>query len=209
MTQKLVILDDEWGGKSKNESKRIKELTSKESFSLREPYGRANVTLKRLAVLAGTCNELEVLNDPTGNRRILPIEVKSISHSAYNSIDKEALWAEAVSYYKSGAPWRLSKEFIEELKQKTQNYQMASVENELISKYYAVPTPNSTTLFLTTTDIKSYIEEQSGQRTNINKIGAEMRSLGFKRKAKKVNGMTKRGYEVIFAADVNSEPPVF
>ena len=33
MTQKLLIMDDEMGGKSKKEVKRLKELTSKQTYS--------------------------------------------------------------------------------------------------------------------------------------------------------------------------------
>ena len=39
MTQKILIMDDELGGKSKMEAKKLKELTSKQYFTLREPYG--------------------------------------------------------------------------------------------------------------------------------------------------------------------------
>jgi hypothetical protein len=58
LTKKLIIMDDEFGGKSKLEAKRFKELTSKASFSIRLPYGRTHRDLKRLAVLAGTTNDL-------------------------------------------------------------------------------------------------------------------------------------------------------
>src|SRR5690606_8591490 len=85
MTQKLIIMDDEMGGKSKKESKHLKELTSKQVFTLREPYGRMNVDLQRLAVLCGTTNDLEILND-LHNRRQIPIEVYGIDHEAYNAI---------------------------------------------------------------------------------------------------------------------------
>jgi predicted P-loop ATPase len=65
LTKKLIIMDDEFGGKSKLESKRFKELTSKASFSIRLPYGRTHRDLKRLAVLAGTTNDLGLISDPT------------------------------------------------------------------------------------------------------------------------------------------------
>ena len=75
MTQKLIVMNDEMGGKSKQDEKRFKELTSKAIFSLRAPYARNNEDFKRLAVLCGTSNDKEVINDPTGNTRILPVEV--------------------------------------------------------------------------------------------------------------------------------------
>ena len=75
MTKKWIILDDEYGGKSKREEKRLKEITSKAWINIREPYGRVSVDLRRLSVFCGTSNESQILNDPTGNRRILPIHI--------------------------------------------------------------------------------------------------------------------------------------
>ena len=71
MTQKILIVDDEFGGKSKQEEKRFKEITSKQIFNLREPYGRVNVDLNRLATLGGSTNDTGILNDPTGNRTFI------------------------------------------------------------------------------------------------------------------------------------------
>ena len=45
MCGKLIINDDEYGGKSKREEKRMKELTSKEFINVREPYGRVSTDL--------------------------------------------------------------------------------------------------------------------------------------------------------------------
>ena len=92
MCQKLIVMDDEMGGKSKQDEKRFKELTSKQVFSLRAPYARANEDFNRLALLCGTSNDPQIVNDPTGNTRILPIEVDFINHSEYNEIDKEELF---------------------------------------------------------------------------------------------------------------------
>ena len=46
MTKKLIILDDEYGGKSKREEKKLKEITAKEFINVREPYGRVSVDLR-------------------------------------------------------------------------------------------------------------------------------------------------------------------
>ena len=94
MCNKLILMDDEMGGKSKVDEKRFKELTSKSIFSLRAPYGRYNEDHKRLALLCGTSNDPEVINDPTGNTRILPINIISMDHEAYNAIDKDELLME-------------------------------------------------------------------------------------------------------------------
>lgn len=45
MTKKLIILDDEFGGKSKQDAKRLKELSSKQWFNLRRRiFGRTSET---------------------------------------------------------------------------------------------------------------------------------------------------------------------
>src|SRR5690606_4371623 len=109
MTKKLIILDDEFGGKSKREEKKLKEITSKQWINVREPYGRVSVDLRRLAMFCGTTNDVQILNDPTGNRRILPVHVKDIDHKTYNKCDKDELFQELYSLYKSGYDYTILK----------------------------------------------------------------------------------------------------
>lgn len=199
MTQKLLIMDDEMGGKSKADSKKLKDLTSKQVFTLREPYGRSNVDLERLAVLCGTTNDLEVLNDPTGNRRFLPSEIISIDHSRYNAVDKIDLLMEAYNLYKGGFDWRLSKEDIERLNANTTQFEEHTLETGLIEKYLLLPSsyPDAIAADMTATDIKVLIETKSGQRVNLRKLGQELHRYGFEQVAIKHNGKTKRVYKVV------------
>jgi predicted P-loop ATPase len=201
MTQKLIILDDEMGGKSKKEAKRLKELTSKQVFSLREPYGRNNVDLTRLAALAGTSNDDEILNDPTGNRRIIPINVLGIDQDAYNRIDKIDVLLEAYHLYKAGFEWQLTRRDVDILAQNTSGFKEVSPEFELVSKFFAVPErqePGGLGVeFLSTTEIKAIIENSSRQHLNTNKLGQEMQRMGWDRKAVKRSGQVVRGYYII------------
>jgi len=177
MTQKLIIMDDEMGGKSKAESKRLKELTSKQTFTLREPYGRVNVDLDRLAVLCGTTNDIEILNDPTGNRRLLPFEVTSIDYKKYNSVDKTDLLMEAYHYWKEGVSWELTSSDVKLLESITGEFQESSMERELVSKHFE----HALVGIMTTTDIKNYLETHSVQKLSIRKLGLELRRSGFER----------------------------
>jgi predicted P-loop ATPase len=201
MTQKLIIMDDEMGGKSKKESKRLKELTSKQVFSLREPYGRNNVDLVRLACLAGTSNDDELLNDPTGNRRIIPINVLGINHAAYNAIDKVDVLIEAYNLYKAGFDWQLTKRDIEILAQNTAGFKEISAEFELVNQFFSLPErqePGGLGVeFLSTTQIKAIIENATRQHLTTNKLGQEMQRMGWERKLVKRNGQPVRGYYVI------------
>src|SRR6478736_1306461 len=135
MCQKLIVMDDEMGGKSKQDEKRFKELTSKSVFSLRAPYARHNEDFKRLALLCGTSNDPQLINDPTGNTRILPIEVLSIDHELFNSIDKDELFMEIYRAYESNEEWQLTKEELGKLNEVGRDFEQTPFERELILKF--------------------------------------------------------------------------
>jgi predicted P-loop ATPase len=198
LTKKLIIMDDEFGGKSKFEAKRFKELTSKASFSIRLPYGRTHRDLKRLAVLAGTTNDLGLISDPTGNRRILPINVLAIDHARYNSIDKTALFMAFYDLYQSGFNWHLSSEDILQLNENSSEFNAINFEAELINQYFRVPQNGDYSDYLTNTELKIYLEVNSQQRIfDTRKLGMEMKNLGFEQVRRKVNGSTMRCYAVV------------
>jgi hypothetical protein len=176
MTQKLVICDDEMGGKSKKENKLLKELTSKEVFSLREPYGRNNVDLVRLAALCGTSNDNELLNDPTGNRRIIPMHVYSIDFDVYNAIDKIELFMEAYHLWKTGYAYQLTDKEIEYLGQDKVSFEVTCMEKELIQKYFEVGEEEH----MSASEIKIYLDNKTNQKLILDKVGKELKSLGFK-----------------------------
>lgn len=208
MTQKWMIMDDEMGGKSKKESTRLKELTSKHTFSLREPYGRNNVDLRRLAVLCGTTNDDQILSDPTGNRRTIPIIVDDIDKDIYNSVDKTALIMEAYHLYRSGFEWRvISNEDIAYLRQDEEMFEVTESESELISKYYEVPGANVPYVLMTSTDIKVEIEKDTQQRLSISRLGKYMKKLGFEQKSIRHNGSTSVGrYYLVVKKDRGQQP---
>lgn len=189
-------MDDEMGGKSKAESKLLKDITSKQVFNLREPYGRGNVSLSRIAVLCGTTNDLNLLNDPTGNRRLIPIEVLGIDQVAYNAIDKTDVLLEAHKLFKEGYNWELSNEDIAYLRDNTTKMEAYSIEYELIQRYLQLPENSLLGVEMSGTEVKVYIENKSNQRININRLGQELKSIGFEQSMKRVNGKFKRTYRV-------------
>lgn len=180
MTQKLIIMDDEMSGKSKREIDRLKELTSKQYFSLREPYGRSNVDLLRIAVLCGTSNFEEVLSDPTGNRRIIPVTAWNINKELYNTIDKKELMKEAYELFNAGFDWRIiSKQDIDYLNINDNRYEIISLEGQLIEKYF-MPSEHE---YMTASEIKVDLEFLTNQRLILDRLGKQMKKLGFSQKS--------------------------
>jgi predicted P-loop ATPase len=208
MCQKLIIMDDEMGGKSKKEKTRLKELTSKQTFTLREPYGRMNVDLDRLAVLCGTTNDLKILNDPTGNRRLIPIQINSIDHKRYNAVDKKLLFIEAYNLWQSGFEWQLTSEDVKRMDVQNEKFEDHPLEYELIIKYFELPNQYNY-IELTATEIKIHIENQSNQKIqSVNMLGRQLKKIGFECTIKKINNSVHQVYKVAEKSKTPySEPP--
>jgi hypothetical protein len=198
MCQKLVVMDDEMGGKSKADEKRLKELTSKQIFSLRAPYAKHNEDFKRLAILCGTSNETDIISDPTGNTRILPINVISINHDAYNSIDKDELFMEAVRAYESGERFEMTKDELIDLDSVSKEFETTPYERELLLQYLMPPEGIFNREWMSTTEIKNYIEQQSSKQQirNLKKLGIELRKLFGEAKSIRINGFPVKKYAV-------------
>lgn len=197
MTKKLIIMDDEMGGKSKAEDKKLKEMTSKQTFSIRAPYGRVSEDLQRLAMLCGTTNDKEVLSDPTGNRRILPVNVLSIDHKKYNEINKDLLFFEAWLEYEQGYNYQLTNDDIELLKAGSKDFKRSSPEEELIMKYFAVPGDYDQITDMTNSEILMELQSKGNIRLSQTKLGLVLKSMGFVQEHKPWGNTTKRVYRVV------------
>ncbi len=202
MCQKLILMDDEMGGKSKDDEKRFKELTSKAVFSLRAPYARSNEDFKRLAILCGTSNSKDIINDRTGNTRFLPVNVISINHGLYNSVNKDELFMEIYHLYEEGFDWRFTSKDFEILSEISQDFENINYERELILKFFRAPNDGDLSEKMTATDIKNYIETNSKQQIrNLKILGIELKKVFGNSKLTKNLG---RIYEVVKILDPNS-----
>lgn len=215
MCSKLILMNDEMGGKSKHDEKLLKELTSKSIFSLRAPYGRHNEDFKRLAILCGTSNEIDIMQDPTGNTRILPVEVVSINHEAYNAIDKDELFMELVRLYEDGYEWRLDKDQLSTLQEMSKTYEGINYERECILEHFLPNNEAGIPEFMTAVQVKNYIELHSRQQIkNMKMFGMQLKSIFGKSIQKKGLGyvyiVIKKNVDnsLIAQQDNNVLPPV-
>ncbi len=180
MCKKLIIMDDEFGGKSKKDQRHFKGLTSKQNISVRVPYGKTHVEIRRICSLCGTSNELELLSDPYGNRRILPINVLSIDHQLYNSIDKMALFMAFYDLYKTGFHWKFKQEDIDKLNKESDRFISTNIESELIGKFFELPSSVTDGEYMTNTEIKDILETKTKQKIwSSTKLGIELKHMGF------------------------------
>ena len=90
----------ELSGLKKAEVETIKHYISKREDSFRPAYGRVVETYRRQCVFFGTTNNKDFLRDPTGNRRFMPIDVRTeyVTKSVVEDLTDEEIdqiWAEA------------------------------------------------------------------------------------------------------------------
>ena len=199
MTKKLLIIDDEFGGKSKKDATKLKRLSSQQTFTIRRPYGKVSEDLNRLAVLGGTSNESEVINDPTGNRRILPVNVLNFDLAKYKQIDKTELFMELYHEWQADRTgWFLTTEEIAQLNDATISNQEVMSEEEIIMDLLVVDKSNE----MTNTQIKLRLEmKYPSFRTSSKRMGVAMKKCGFESIIKYSEGKTQRVYNVKFKDD--------
>lgn len=185
MTEKLLILSDELAGGLMKTDEKFKSLTSAKKFTLRRPFGKLNEDVKRIASLCGTANEIEILSDPFGNRRIIPVHiVGNMDINKYLSIDKSDLLMEAYNLYQNGYQYWLSTDDVARLNKATKLHDKAIPEAELLTKFFIIPDKDNVNLAenMTTTEITDYISRNISAKINIsvNKMGRQLKRLGFK-----------------------------
>ena len=202
MTKKWLIVDDEFGGKSKKDATKLKRLSSQQTFSIRMPYGRVSEDLMRLAVLGGTSNDAEVINDPTGNRRIIPINLISFDFDAYLAIDKDKLFIELYNEWKQDKEaWFLTKIQIEYLNKANEKNIEVMGEVEVINKYL-MPDPISK---MTNTDIMLEIQKlHPSFKTNSKRMGQALKKCGYEQQVLRSGNKIIRAYEVKIKGSVTS-----
>lgn len=202
MCKKWFIMDDEYGGKSKKEEKRLKELTSKAFINVREPYGRVSVDLRRLAVFCGTSNETQILNDPTGNRRLLPIHILGINQEFYNNCNKVDLWRELYAMYINGFNYKIeTQEDISKLNQSTNIFTHSTPEEDLIHRKISPANSESYGEWMSLTEIQQYlIMETKLNHLNLQRLGSLLTSLGYEKDRK------RRGNSIVTMYLINKTP---
>lgn len=199
MTQKLILMDDEFSGKSKREAAKFKEISSRDMFTVRKPYGRSFEDLKRYAVLCGTSNEDDILNDLTGNRRLIPVRIKSFNQKKFDGIDKVDLFLELYHKWldvKDG--WMLTKDDILFLNKSTASSEMVNMDKEIVSKLYTPANAGDRgAKFIQVSDVILLMDSVYSVKSYPAKMGVLLKSLGFDKVRRSIKGKQHYGYWAI------------
>ena len=135
---RVVVECAEMAGATRADLARLKAFVSRtDDGGERLAYRRDPEPLPRRAVIVGTTNDLSCLpNDPTGNRRFVPIAVTAgkVRHMrAWLDKHRAQLWAEALHRYRAGEPAYLPDELVKPQMTMTERHRDADdvVENRI------------------------------------------------------------------------------
>lgn len=202
MCEKLIINVDELAGimKSATNAEKFKALVSNQTFTLRVPYGVVNERFDRKALLCGTSNKSDVIQDhESDNSRIIPVEINSINWDKYNALDRNALFGALSSRYKAQGEdsITLNPEDLKTLKSLSNEFTALNIEQELILQHL-----KKGERFATVVEITKYLSEFSSTPLSPRSISREMKKLEFRNLRKRVDGSNSAlsGYFIDFAS---------
>lgn len=199
LCRNFLINLDELAVLSKQEINSLKAYFSKTQINERLPYDRTNSIIPRIASFIGSTNQDEFLSDETGSVRWLCFAIDGINWNYKKEIDINRVWAQAA--YLADDPafeCELTRDDILENEQRNRDFQILSIERELINKSFNVPTEDTirSSQFMTSTEIMQHLmatEIIPARGLNKVAIGRAMKQEGFERD--KHNGVY--GYRVI------------
>ena len=193
----IINIDDQLRNLNRRDENALKTLITLDSIKIRKPYDRMVSKRPRLASFCESVNGNDFLTDPSGSRRFLPFEVKSIDLEESLKIDMDAVWAEALQLYRNGFRYWFTTEEINEINNNNQDFEVTDVETELLLELYEVTPRNSPeSQDLASSIILFNLETHFSTKLSGKKLGDALKKLNFVRFGKKVDGSTRYVYTV-------------
>lgn len=203
--QNLIINLEELATFNKQDANKIKALLTFDKVKDRLPYAKKPTNIRRCASFVGNTNEGEFLTDHTGNVRWLVFEIEGINHDnggakGYNAnVNIDLVYAQAYALLQSGFEFQLDKEEFKKSEENNQDYQVTTVEHEMIVRNYLPAQKDAPgTEFLTATQILNALQELTKTTLRAVYIGRALSMLGFARDQRKIRevGYPMKGYYV-------------
>lgn len=176
-----------------SELNQLKALVTLPAVNERRAYGHYKENRPHIASFCGTTNHPEFLNDPTGSRRWLPFTVKHIDDPYTHPVEYAGVYAQALSLWRKGFRYWFDEKEIAQVNARSERFETASLETDLILASFRVPMPGEECLFLTVGEILQHISGGMKNPLSAVKVGLALRKAGFEHL--RVGG--KRGYRVV------------
>jgi len=191
----LMVELGELSGLKTKAIEEIKAWTARRKEDWVPKYKEFSTTLLRRCAFQGTTNEGQFLDDPTGERRWLPVasgvvDVEGIAR------DRDQLWAEGrVLFEDGGVAWREAETLAKGIHE---DYRVTDTWEDAIEKWLETPDLDGTLPGgegFKTHDVLTqalYYREHAIKRADETRVAKVLRALGFCQKVQKVDGKPVR-----------------
>ncbi len=186
LSQNLLINLDELHSLDKSDANKVKSLFSQSDTKVRNHYATKDSIQSRYASFVASTNEVEFLNDVTGNVRWIVSEVVNIEFGYSNAIDINNVWRQAMSLVKKGEYGQLTKDEVCTIEGKNKFFQRTTPEIDLVKKHlYQTNVKDRYHFKVNATDILEAFTELTNGRIRINSIqlGKALINEGFSKKS--------------------------
>lgn len=189
----FINIDDQLKALNKRDENELKNLITTPAVKYRRPYDVYIEEYAHLASFMASVNGNDFLTDPTGSRRFLPFEVVKIDLDAVSKIRMDNVFSEVMWLWENGERYWFVDEEISELHRISQQFQVQTVEYEMLMQGFHIPEEGEE-IYLTTARVLSYLQVYTGVRLSEKRMGEALNKAGFERVSKRLNDFSSPVY---------------
>lgn len=196
LSQNVLISIEELSRYTSNDINLIKELLTRASIQERVHFGKNQKKFPRRASFIATLNDKQFLSGEEGERRFWTHEALEIDYTKQINLDQ--VYAQALALQKEGFEYWETREEIARRKEENSKFVQPNLINELILKYYKMPSTKPSLLrvekaeYYSSTDILQELIFRFGychKDLTAMKIGKELAKLNIQ--SKRIRGISK------------------
>ena len=165
----------------------FKNLVQLKDLTVRKAYASYFSQLPRIASFIGTSNQIELLNDPTGSRRFLCVEVQHVIDCT--PIDHRQLFAQLKEMVERGTRvWMNTAEEVE-VQLHNKSFMKLRPEEEVFHQVYVIPSDEEEGTMYTATEIHRKLcqcNPGAMRGINVQMLGKTLTCMGIRRTHTKV-----------------------
>ena len=179
LARMLLVNIDEYNAKTEREQAKIKRILTERDVQVRRMRSDQYVMVQRMASFIATTNERQPLNDPTGSRRYLCVEVTGLIDTV-TPINYQQLYAQALYELEHGEPCFMTPGEEQLMQRHNEQFQNLSTADILLSTYYA-PASRSQQNFIRAVDILADLQQHAkgSDRPNMSRLVKALKAAHY------------------------------
>lgn len=170
---------DEYNAKTDREQAKIKRILTEKDVQVRRMRSEHYEMTPRMASFIATTNDRQPLNDPTGSRRYLCVEVTGIIDTD-TPINYQQLYAQAVMELNDNQPYYFTKAEEAAIEEHNRQFQNMSSTEILLTTYYE-PAERNKHNFIRATDILAELQSHisAADKPNLKQLTMALKAAHF------------------------------